>query len=110
MDYLYSFIGKFGMLADPVLVTIGVFLLYRAVRSRTALVMFIAQAAGALFEVYSFLMASVQTISNSSSHNESFQVAFLMNTGFNIVFYITFILVAIDIGKRLHPKYVRASG
>jgi hypothetical protein len=97
-------------LCDPILLTIGVYLLHRAVRSRSSSIMIIAQVVCAASSEFTQIWIAFLGRSSYDRLFLQFQLVNMLNVVANITFYITLIIVAIGIGKRLHSKSVQTSG
>lgn len=108
-NYVSLFISRFSMFCEPVLFTVAVFLLYRAIRSRAALVMIVAQlidaAQGFFFDIQTLLGKPYIGISHPT-------IMLFVNFIFiaaNITLYIALILVATEVGRKLRPEKVEGS-
>ena len=108
-SYVLLYVSRVAMFSDLALMTIAVFLLYRAIRSRSALVMLVTQLITAAEGLFIDIRMLLGPPYDDGSHAGIMSFVYFITTIASLAFYISLIMVAIDIGKKLHPKALQGS-
>jgi hypothetical protein len=93
MIYVISALQIILMIGPGIAMTAGIFILYRAVRGRTALIMFISQLS---FTLYTLAMQWCRLVVPDLM---AFEVLFMVFTLVNVLFCITFIVTVLELAK-----------
>jgi len=103
-SYVFWLFSRVAMFCDPVLFTVAVFLLYRAIRSRSAFAMLVAQIISAAHGLFFSVRMLLGPPYLDTSHPGLMSIVYFIGTAVSLTFYISLIMVAIEIGKKLHSQ------